>query len=539
MARPDPLPRQAAAATYGHAIAPTGSNRELTNIGSFDKANRNSSIFLGLFLLALVVRMGLLLFTIDVPGDGPTRATKAYQMFLYPTFLTHGDWLPAYDYFNSVFFYILANPALTPRIVNIILGALTVSLFYLLIGKTFDHATALMTASVLIFLPLDIGLNASSLTEPSFLFEIVAGSLMLIHSVNARQARSLYLVLTIIFLSLAVMTRYEGWALVPVFVAYYYLGTRSVLRSLALAIALLIYPAIWTIGNAYYSGDPFLGFTSGAGWTQGATPVNRLEAISIVTSSCIRHVGWILPFTAVVGLAMQGLEFVRRRFTLERCFYCAVTFVSAASLYHLAAVRGTSLWDRFLLTDLVLMLPFAVLPFSWPISLRKDEWGVAVVALLLSASVAYRPHLYENLKFRYNDLYVTLWRPTDIINVASWAKASPYRDDVIMLTENDGQSWFFPTYFPAKAFQHCVVTWYSEDSFITDYCFNIGKYQHLGDNYLLITSDKDLEVQRRVEKLGRGTIGKNNLVHTEGTLRVYDVSALMKIREASSNDKAR
>jgi 4-amino-4-deoxy-L-arabinose transferase-like glycosyltransferase len=509
------------------------------NPRSFDKANYKPSISLGLFLLALIVRMGMMLFTFDVPGDGPTRATKAYQMFLSPTLLTHGDWLPGYDYLHSVFYYVLANPAVTPRVVNVILGALTVPLFCLLVARTFEYSTALISALVLIFLPLHIGLSASSLTESTFLFEFITGSLVLIQAANAERCRLLYLLLAIFLLSLAVMTRYEGWALVPVFVAYYYLRTRSLIRSVALATALLIYPAIWTIGNALYSSDPFLGFTSGTGWVQGAKPVNWFEAIAIISIKCVRHVGWIFPVTVIVGLAVQCIDLVRQRCTLERLFYCLATFTSAASLYHLATIRGISLWDRFLLVGIVLMLPFAILPFTSFARLRKSEWGFPAVALLLSISVACRPQLYESLNFYYNDLYVTLWQPAEIINVASWLKTSRYRDHGVVLTENDGQSWYFPTYFPAAALQHCVITWYSEDAFIGDYCLNMGNRLHLGNNYLFITSYKDLKVQRRVERLVGAVIGENSLVHTEGYLRIYDISALLKTRGVPAKEKGK
>src|ERR1700741_5651238 len=98
---------------------------------------------LGFFILALIVRTVMMIFTIDVPGDGPTRASGAYAMFLAPRLITYGVWLPGYSYLHSLFYLILENPAVTPRIVNVILGELTVPFFYLLIDRIFDRWSAM------------------------------------------------------------------------------------------------------------------------------------------------------------------------------------------------------------------------------------------------------------------------------------------------------------------------------------------------------------------------------------------------------------
>jgi 4-amino-4-deoxy-L-arabinose transferase-like glycosyltransferase len=320
-----------------------------------------------------------MIFTIDVPGDGPTRAVGAYAMFLSPHLITDGVWLPGYSYLHSLFYLVLENPAVTPRIVNVILGALTVPLFYLLIAKVFNRSAAMISALLLIFLPIHIGLSASSLTEPTFLFEFIGGSLFLILAANREKYHLAYLLLAVLLLSLAITTRYEGWLLIPIFVIYYFVRSRSIAGSFLLATFLLTYPILWTIGNHLHSGDPFLGFTIANGWFHGAKPVGWLEAIIVVSRKFIYHLGWILPLAMVVGIALQLRDLLRKQFTLEQIFYLSATIMYALGIFRFAIARGNDLWDRYLVFGFVLMLPFAVVPVSYFAALRSKA-GVAAIA---------------------------------------------------------------------------------------------------------------------------------------------------------------
>src|SRR5262249_10242912 len=128
----------------------------------------------------------------------------------------------------------------------------------------------------------------------------------------------------------------------------------------------------------------------------------------------------------------------------------------------------------------------------------------------------------------FNTLYVTLWRPKEIMNIVAWLKDSPYRNYAVILTMNDAQSWYFPSYFPAMILQNCVIVSYTEDTEIVNNCLSIGKRRHIGNHYVFVTSDGDRAIQERVEKLIGGEIGSDRLIHTEGRIRVYDISDLLE-----------
>jgi hypothetical protein len=49
---------------------------------------------------------------------------------------------------------------------------------------------------------------------------------------------------------------------------------------------------------------------------------------------------------------------------------------------------------------------------------------------------------------RQRPLYVTLQRPTEIKNLVTWLKESPYRDDAVLVTQMDWKSTYIPLYFP-------------------------------------------------------------------------------------------
>lgn len=490
------------------------------SLSSFANENHPRWTALGLLLVALIIRTIILNLTIDVPGDGPTRAIGAYKWMHSPSLIISGVWLPGHTYLHGLFYCILDDPAVAARIFNVLLGTLTVPVFYLLIRQVFDPSAALLAALMLIFLPIHAGLSASSLTEPTFLFEFLAGSLFLILAAKADAHRFQYLIPALLLLALAVMTRYEGWILTPVLVTYYYTRTRQLSESLLIAVVLLFYPLLWTIGNYLHTGDPFLGFSQAKGWFHGAKPVGWFEAVHVIGGKSTKHLGWIITIAIVCGLIIQAVDTLRRRITVERMFYLLIIIAYWIVIYRFTVTRGSDLWDRYLLFGFVLMLPFAALPFTRLPPGRRNYWRLAAFVLVLIGSMVYKPKSYPTLWHMYNDFYVTLWRPTAIANVSSWLQDSSYRDHVVLLTEIDGQAWYFPTYFPNAAFRHCVIPPWEQDSIIRS-CLDFGH------KVLFITQDRDRPVQHRIENLLGSAIDDSMLVHREGDVRIYDISSLI------------
>jgi len=160
--------------------------------------------------------------TVDVPGVGPVHAMFAYDRYRNPYFATFGNWLPGYTYLAGLCTLAIPNPLVAPRVLNLILGAFTVPLFYRLTRCVYGGLVAILSALALLFLPLHISLSVSSLTEASFLFFVVAALLCLVLSLSRNETHFVFLALFAICFNAATMTRYEAWPLIPLIACYLY-----------------------------------------------------------------------------------------------------------------------------------------------------------------------------------------------------------------------------------------------------------------------------------------------------------------------------
>jgi 4-amino-4-deoxy-L-arabinose transferase-like glycosyltransferase len=476
-------------------------------------------ILTSVVLAAFAVRLGTFLFTISIPGDGPARATRAYVWSQSPFFRTRGLWLWGYEYLVGTFGHLLGDPLLASRLLNLLLGTCTVLLFYLLVRKVFDPVTGLISAAILAFLPLHIGLSAGTLTEVSFAFEVVAGVLFLIAAAESETAkgRAFSLASSLVFLCLAGFTRYEAWVLVPLFPCYYFWKTRKFFMSLVIAAVLIAFPLFWMLSNYFYAGSAFGGFTRATGWHHGARPVGPLYALLLVKKKSLYHLGWIVPILAVIGIGMQLFQTAKMRVAPKRVLYILIACIFWAGVLVYALARGIRLWDRYLLFAFLMALPFAAMPLSHYAGRdKKRTFTVILMTVIVVVSVVYKPGAYDSLYSERNFFYVTLWRPKEIEKIADWLKKSPYRDSPVLLTRLQGQSSYLSFYFPEAASRRFIIKNHAAESYIR----RILKSRRPA----LFITDRDGELQFTSEKL-LGEELKDMLVHKEGFIRVYDISS--------------
>ncbi len=481
-------------------------------------------IFVLLPLAAFVIRLLAVLFWIDVPGDGPARAILAYNWSRSPYIVIHDSgWLPGFTYQAGILSLIVRDPAVSTRVLNLAMGTFTLPVFYLLIRRVFGQSTALFSALVLVFFPLHIGLSASSLTEASFLFELVAGVALLIAAAENTRSRALYLGLSLLSLGLAVMTRYEAWLLIPLFPSYYILKTRKASTAILMMVILVAFPAAWLLGNRIYTGDFFYGFSGAFHGTRagaGAYRAELLGAIKVISRKSVSHLGWILSLAIAWGAILQLAQVSRRKFNLERALYVLITSISWIFLLSVAIARVERLWDRYLLFGFVMTLPFASLPLFHYFK-HSRQWRGVIISLavvLVGASVlsiatsAFRVSTFDE----FSPVYVTRKQPAEIKKVAEWLQRSSYRDDPVLLTSMDWQSTYLPFYFPEIGSRQLIVSSWTKDSDIQIFLENQRPS-------LLITRDGDDESWARVEGVLGRKIQADSLIHREGTVKVYDL----------------
>ncbi len=200
-----------------------------------------SSAIVILSVIALALRLGFFLTTYDVPGDGPTRAIESYRWSLHPWLPTSGVWPPGLILLHGPANWLLPRPDIVGRLVNIILGTLTIPILYLLAYRSFGSIPALGGAFAVAVWPLHIELSASSLSEAPFVFEILAGLLFVDVALAARPRRCV-LTVGIALIGWASMTRYEGWWFLPALPLYVLWRGRDLRLAAATGMTLAAFP---------------------------------------------------------------------------------------------------------------------------------------------------------------------------------------------------------------------------------------------------------------------------------------------------------
>lgn len=463
-------------------------------------------ILLSLLIVALVLRLIAFILGVDRPGDGPTRAIQAYNWAQSPYLATHGIRLPGFLYLSGSFSWIVGDPLFSTRLLNLMMGTATVPMFYALVRNIYGPTIAFLSAAILACLPLHIGLSTSSLTEASFLFEVIMGIYFLLIGAEQTKFPVAYLILALLFLCLAVMTRYEAWLLIPLFPAYYFWKTRKLTAAVLLLGVLLISPLAWSLSNALHTGDPFYGFSAAEIGAEAvrAQAVGLLEALMILVRKSLDHLGWFLVLALIAGGAVQLVQAVKGRIAAERLFYVSILGTYWLVMLHFTMVRGTSLWARYLLFGLVMTLPLAALPVIRYVEQYRLGLSAFLGLALLFVGIA---------QVDGPSLYVTRQPPGDIQRVAAWLRQSPFRDNPILLTKMGWRSTYLPLYAPEIGPRFRIVSFWISDAALMDFV----RSQPLS---LLVTRDGDEAFQARLKAIGV-EVDDERLIHTEGPIKIY------------------
>ncbi len=447
-----------------------------------------------LFLLAFFLRLGLLLVSVDIPGDGPSRAAMSHSWSKSPYLVTHGGWLPGFLYIAGIFNFLVPDPLFASRVLNLILGSVTIPLYYLLIRRLYNGIAALFASFLLAVLPLHVGLSVSSLADISFLFATIA-SMVLLTGTNEGKGGKL---------------RYEAWLLIPAFPIYYFHKTRKTSTAGLVLLILLLFPVGWMLENYVHRGELLIEFSAVKKGAEivGAHTVDLFSAIKMLGSMSVLHLGKVLMIAMVGGMIWQLVSPARREINPEHVFYISVICLFWIGMVYLAMTISTSLWNRFLLFGFVMPLPFAFLPFTQELRIHYRWLALIMCVVLLAAGVAVFP--------RQRPLWVTVQRPTEIKNLVAWLKESPYRNDPLLVTNMEWQATYIPLYFPEVKMG--MISPWVEDNEVYDFLKNQPPS-------LLITREGESEMQARIENIMGKAIAEHSLVHEEGAIKVYRLAA--------------
>lgn len=475
--------------------------------------NTNFLIILTIAIVTLAVRWFIMTSWVDMPGDGPTRAMYAYNWHKAPYWQTHGIWLPGYMYVSGLFNFIIDDPYISLRVLNLIFGTLSSIVFFLLIKRIFSTAIAVVSVSILAFLPMHVGLSASSMSDISFILEMLIGLLFIIKAAEANQRRHLYLSISLVALILSCMTRYEGWLFIPVYPLYYFLKTKRIGESLVILAALALYPFIWMLGNYLNEGKFLLGLS---GVREYSTEVRTglIKSTRNVARVTLAQIGWIVTLLAAVGIVKEMCDALRLRIKSEVTLYIAITAIIWLFLLYFGYVRGTTMMDRYFFLGIVLIIPFAVVPIEFVFKNQKKFISISIILLLLLFALA------KTQSFPLERL--TNKKPLRIQKVAEWLKNSEYRNEPVLLTRLWWESTYFPIFFPE-------IGKHDESYFIYAWCAGMSTerfHLFLRDHRpsIVITCDDDNKLIAETESMIGSVIDGQSLIKSIGEIKIYDIT---------------
>ena len=469
-------------------------------------------VIAALTLLALVLRLIALLYWTDAPGDGPIRAMLAYRWWMSHSIPTHGGWPPGFKLLTGAFYPVVHDPVVSTRILNVILGTATVPVFYLFVRRVYNGMVALFSALLLAVFPLHIALSATSLSEPSALFEIVLGALLVMIAAETTRRQWLYLTLSLASLCLATMTRYEVWLLIPFFPAYYIWKTRQTFVGGVMMAVLLAFPAAWTVGNYSFGGAGYMLHLGMAAIGDAphpsiqAHPRDFVHAVGTLGRRAVTNLG-IVAVAVSWGAALQLLRAAKGKLESESALYLSMATVPWLAMLVVAVARPNWDGDRFLLLNFVLALPLALLPFEPWYHTHRRVFNTILVVSVLSVAVA-------NVHYVPFASFVTQKRPTDMLRTGSWLRQSAYRDDAVLLTEMHWESTYFRVYFPEFDARTLTVDSWTPDSAVPAFLAERRPA-------VLITGDDDEASFTRVRALLGTEAHVGHVVHSEGKVKVY------------------
>ncbi len=407
-----------------------------------------------LVLLAAGLRLGVALATVDIPGDGPSRAALGYQCLASPRLVRDGHWLPLGEVLVGLANLLVPDPLWAARALALVTGTASVRLLAQMTAVLWGPAAGLAAGALLALLPMHVAASATALIDVPALFFLLLGLLAV--RALARTARPVGPLLGLALASaLATGTRYEGWILLAVAPLHQLTAGAGVGRAALALLAVLPVPTFWTVGAL---GGPSgllaaLAFVQESAAAVGGTAVPLAPAVRLAGERLVAILGPATATLAVAGLLAPRAVADRaaRAGSLTGILALSIT---CGALVELARGRGESFVDRYALPAAVLLLPFAVGALAPALgSIRRG--GALVLALAGSTGLATwlaPPQLYLQRRI-----------PDEVVELARFLDRERPPGAAILFT----RAGWLPTYVPLLhrlgRDEYRIVSWYLPD----------------------------------------------------------------------------
>ncbi|MCX7630549.1 MAG: glycosyltransferase family 39 protein [Geminicoccaceae bacterium] len=409
----------------------------------------------GLAFAAGMLRLAVALATVDVPGDGPTRAALGWQWLQEPRLVRDGSWLPFGEISVGLSALLVPDPKWAARVLSLVTGTATVPLFASLAACVFGPAVGLAAAAALAFLPIHVTLSASSLVDaPALFFTLLALRLGLAPSDG--RSRPVFFLGTALAGGIACGLRYEAWVLLLLLPLHRAFARRRPAEAVLLFALLSPLPLFWTFTALGGPSGLYAAFRkvaeSGASIGGQAVPLGEAVAIALGETA-------VLAGPATLPLAACGLLLALgtagKAEAAERLLWVSFWLLALLLVFLLARERGPSFVDRYALSAAVFALPLAFWALE-PLLGERTRAVLLVAALVGSTGIATwiaRPELYLARRF-----------PPEIVGLAGWLDEKRAPGTAVLFTRAGWLPTYVPLFHSMRRDDYRIVSWYLQDA---------------------------------------------------------------------------
>ncbi|OGL50568.1 MAG: hypothetical protein A3C43_11935 [Candidatus Schekmanbacteria bacterium RIFCSPHIGHO2_02_FULL_38_11] len=392
-----------------------------------DRGLKNKKNLIYLFLLALFVRLFFLFITDDGSGDPAGRVLEGQRWLEIkgPHIITYGYWLPLHTYLIGGMLYIWNEPSLSPRLLSLILGTITIFPFYSLVELLFNKKNALLSTLFLALFNFHILYSTQTLSEVPFVFFLICSIYFFFSFLKEKQNNLKILIISSVFLTLASMLRIEAWLFVPL-IPLYLFKEKKIKPALIFFAISVIFPLFWILSNYIKVGDllPLATINVSDTNLQEWNIFTKLTIYPYLILKVLSPVAGIISFYGMI------LSLRKRMFSLNIFFFTIFLFLVFTTIYGTNAAPR----ERYVLTISILLLPYLTIGFEEicrNLNPRIKTYFTAslVISILITYSYFY---VYRS------DLLIPKV-PNDARKVAVWIKKNMKTREKVFL---DNDNWW-------------------------------------------------------------------------------------------------
>jgi len=262
-------------------------------------------ILLLLFLVRSALHLSVPMYsTMDSNGDAHVRVMEVWAHNYIPS---SGTWFPLLHVLIRYSLVLYDNIWLSPRILAVIMSFILVIVLYVLtLQISGNKKIAYIAVFLFVINPLFSTLFTLPLSEPLFSVLFCFGLFLLF---------SRKYLLSLVFISCANALRYEGWYLLPVFIAYFIFLKKRPFKIVLFSLGYLIFPLYWFYINYQIHGS-FLFFLTdklNGSYIELGSPSNLWDIYNKIGFQNIFVVMWrwseklVLHHSVILLFAVYGL----------------------------------------------------------------------------------------------------------------------------------------------------------------------------------------------------------------------------------------